>query len=315
MSDTALLKALYEDGEIEKLIAITKNSNDVHHRLFYLHALRKLGEYNIALSYIAEHQMELYSAFGPKLIKLHIDTLFEIKDLDQALNVLKQYETFPYFSLETNEVIAALGSDVQNRRKRQQKSKVYDLKALEHYLNSPDENTALRALRYIENNYSESYLFLLQKTLLDAPSEIVRSFTLLLLIQEGYASEVSIKKFGQILKVIPMTMQEPFVTKSFKALEKEVFSLASSDRDLNLEHVIRNVLYHHMFYIFPFVFKKGDHKLLSHLYLFIAFNMMGRTISLENFMLDFALSENDVKILVEKYKFTSFPLYKIHINL
>lgn len=314
MNDLALLKHLYKDDEIEKLIAITKDSDEINHRLFYLHALRKLGEYHIALSYIAEHQMELYNAFGPELIKLHIDSLAEIGDYDQALNVLKQYEAFPYFSLETNEVIAKLREVMQTRRKKEQTNKKYDLLVLERYLASNDENRGLVALNYIRENYSESYIHLLQKFMLDGSREIIRSFILLLLIEYKYNDVVKVKKFGVVHKVVPAKLVEPFARKSFKEIETQLNKLLARDNDLNLENVLRNVFAHHTIYIFPTQIQKADRELISYLYLFVAYNMMGRTTSLEHFALEFKLDEEALINLINKYEFNSFPLYEIHIK-
>lgn len=314
MSDLALLKHLYKDDELEKLIAITKNSDEINHRLFYIHALRKLGEYHIALSYISEHQMELYNAFGPELIKLHIDSLAEISDYDQALNVLKQYESFPYFSLETNEVIAKLSDMVQTKRKHEHINKKYDLLVLEKYLASNDENQALIALTYIRENYSDSYIHLLQKFMLDGSREIIRSFILLLLVEQKYDDVVKIKKFDVIHKVVPSKVVDPFARKSFSEIDAELSKLIAADDDLSLGNVVRNIFSHHTIYIFPAQVHKNDRKLISYLYLFVAYNMMGRTTSLENFELDFKLDQGALTTLISKYEFTSFPLYQIHIK-
>ena len=62
--------------------------------------------------------MQLYTNNAAQLIDWHIDILLELDDLDQTLNTLKIYETFPYFSLETNELIAKLGDKVQQKRKK-----------------------------------------------------------------------------------------------------------------------------------------------------------------------------------------------------
>ncbi len=312
MNDIKHLEALYEGGEIEKLLTLTSTSSDIQHRLFYLRGLRKIGEFEIALSYISDHQMDLYDAFGPTLIELHIDTLFEVGDLDQALNMLKQYEAFPYFSLETNEVIAKLKAEVQRRRKNKQQEHVYDLLALEQALLMGREDLAMSALNYVGKHYSDSYIGLLQKAMLQAPSEMVRSFTLLLLYEKRYDQVVQIKKFAQIKKVVPSKITDPLKTRNFMKMDETLKALAERDNDSNIKTVLENVFIHHFIHLFPQTVTLKDVDLVAKLYEFTALNMMGRNISFPNFLIEESLDEHMMAQLITKYEFLHFSYFATH---
>lgn len=300
------IKELYASDDLETLLKLTKGTNDPFLMFYRLKALIKIGEYHIALSYIAENQMELYNFDAPNLIRAHIDLLSELNDLDQALNSLKQYEDFPYFSLETNEIIASLGDKVQKRRKDNFERKQLDLRELERRLFSSDHDLTLSALIYIEKFYSDSYITLLEKVLINASEETLKSYVLYVLKKKEYAKTVKINKHGIILKVNPAKLFEPGETTSQKALYKEVAKIVAQDDDLNFKEVINDLISRHIFTIYPQNYDKKDVIALSQTFHFLALNITGRISSFEEFLNEFAYDVNALLEVREKYYFLPF---------
>lgn len=298
-------RLLREEG-IEELITLTKKSKSVSDKFYYLRALRKIGEFNIALSFISEFQMELYLLDAPLLIELHIDTLVEIDDLNQALNVLKQYESFPYFSLETNELISALQADVKKKRHAKNETKKYDLQALDALFFHGNEQQAFAALNYIERNYNEHYISLLQKVLLDSPSEMIKSFTLILLFEKKCSAKVKINKFKKILNVVPSRLFAPASAKSQQALLKKIVKIGEEDQDLNFQKLITEIYFHHIGFIYPISYQNEDLDNVAHYLQFLALNTIGRTIDFETFFLEYGYKPFDLTILNAKYYFREF---------
>ncbi len=306
METNEKFERLLREEKIEALINLTKNSKKTLDKFYYLRALRKIGEFNIALSFISEYQMELYSFNAPLLIELHLDTLVEINDLNQALNVLKQYESFPYFSLETNELISALQAEIKKRRHEKHEAKKYDLQALDTLFFSGNEQQAYAALNYIEKNYNEHYISLLQKVLLNSPSEMIKSFALIMLYEKNYPEHVKINKLNKILKVIPSKLFVPTNGKTQRALHKKITKIGAADKDFNFQKLMSEIFFHHVVYIYPISYHNEDLDDLAHYFQFLALNTIGRTINLTDFLLEYGYNPLNLDDLDEKYHFFSF---------
>lgn len=294
------------EERIEELLTLTKNSKNPLDKFYHLRALRKIGEFNIALSFISEFQMELYSYDAPFLIELHIDTLTEIDDLNQALNVLKQYEYFPYFSLETNELISSLQEQVKKRRHERHEAKKYDLQALDSLFFQGNEQQAFAALNYIEKNYNEHYISLLQKVLLNSPHEMIKSFTLILLFEKKHAEQVKINKFNKIMPVVPSTLFAPANGKTQRVLLKKIVKLGKEDEDFNFQKLMTEIFFHHVGFIYPISYMSEDIDDLSHYFQYLALNTIGRTINFEDFFLEYGYRPFDLLDLDSKYHFMAF---------
>ncbi len=300
------IKALLENNEIEALLTLTKGTRDPLLMHYRLKGLIKLGEYHIALSFISENQMELYTYNAPELIKAHIDILNELKDLDQALNVLKQYEDFPYFSLETNEIIAALGDAVQKARKDNFRYRQLDLLEIERRLFSGDHDLTLSALVYIDKYYHESYITILEKVLLNAEEETLKSYLLYILKQKDHNKTVAINKYGVILKVNPAKLFEPGETTAQKALFKEVDKIIEQDDDINFKGVILDLINRHIFTIYPQNYDKKDVVLLSQTFHYLTLSVTGRMEDFNEFLDTYNYDGDALLYIRDKYYFLPF---------
>lgn len=300
------LKRLLFNNEIETLLNLTKNSDIPEYRFYYLAGLRKLGEYHIALSYISEYQMELYTFNAPQLIKWHIDILLEINELDQALNVLKQYGNFPYFSLETNEIIATLGEKVQNRRKQNNMRKTYDLPELERRLFASNKEVVFSALNYIDHFYHESYLGLLQKVLLNSDNEITKALIILLLATKGYDEPIKLKKFSQIIKVKPASHPAPGTSKVERKIKLLLDEKSKAAETQNFDKVVHDLFNHYTIFLYPLKFENKDINLIVLILEYYALLMMGHPLEFNEFFSTKDVDINSIISVINKYHFDNF---------
>lgn len=301
-----LFKELLKKGDIETLLKLTKDSEDPVSAFFYIAGLRQIGEFQIALSYISEHQMELYNANAPQLIEWHIDMLLELGELDQALNILKQYDTFPYFSLETNELITRLSDKVQTKRKGNVEQRHLTLPVVEERLLSKKEEAMLGAIQYLDKFYHESYEILLQKALRDAPLELTKSLILFLLRQKGSKSKFKLHKFGQIITVDMTKLQEPIHTKSVQQIIARLKVFASQEKEVNFFNVSLELFNQHVLFYFPLVYTLKDVAHFSEYLYFLTTNMMGNIIPLEEFVLEHNFELDPLLDIHQKYYFALF---------
>lgn len=306
MKTITKLENMLNRDELEKLIALTKQSNDLAYRFYYLRALRKLGEYHIMLSFISEYQMELYSHDAPTLIRLHIDALIEIGDFDQALNVLKQYDNFPYFSMETNEVISELGERVQKKRKEKTMIRDYNIQEIERRLSSDNYDLMYSALEYINANFHDSYLPLIAKVLKVSKNELSQSILLITLKEHGYKDEVMLNKFMQNFNLSLDKLHVIGEDKPFLNLQKAVKEFVKVDDDLNVEQIALELLLRHTLFLYPLQYQKKDQNLLVHYFYYLALGYQGRTEKIEEFCARFNLEVFSLNGLVDKYYFRAF---------
>lgn len=300
------IERLFDNEQIEELLALTKNTKDPYLMFYYLAGLMQIGEYNIALSYITEHQMELYNFDAPQLIFGHVDILMELGELDQALNILKQYEDFPYFSLETNEMIATLGEKVQKRRKEKVEERQLDLKEIERRFFSHNHDLVLSALAYVEKYYDEAYIFILQKVLLNHPSESLKSYVLYILKSNNHDGIVQINKFGVITKVNPAKLFIPHNTTAQKAVFTEIKKISDLDDDVNFPMVISDLVKNHIFTIYPQNYEKKDVFLLGQIFNIFALMISGRPVLLPEYFDEKNLDINEFDTIFHKYHFDDF---------
>ncbi|OQA79532.1 MAG: hypothetical protein BWY30_00116 [Tenericutes bacterium ADurb.Bin239] len=300
------LTKLFNDGDIETVIALSKNSNDPKVQFFYLAALRYLGEFEIALSFISEQQMKLYNEDAPRLIEWHIDILLELDYLDQALNTLKMYEDFPYFSLETNELIASLGEKVQHKRKLKTMQKNFDLYEIERRLFSRSAELAYSALNYINNNYHEAYVPILKKALLDAPDENTKSLVVFALKNKNFNEVVQVNKFGKLVKCNPALAPDPFATKAWEALSNKMIAISNDDEDMNFGSVASSLMLGHAIYLYPIIYANNDIDGLASAYHFMTLRALGRGRNLIDFANEFNYDLNKIEATLNKYHFDYF---------
>lgn len=296
----------FERGEIDKVIALSKGSKDPEIQFFYLAALRYLGEYQIALSFISENQMQLYTNNAPQLIDWHIDILLELDDLDQALNTLKIYETFPYFSLETNELIAKLGDKVQQKRKEKNRQHKFDLFELERRLLCRNVELAFSAVSYMVSNFHEAYIALFKRALLDAPINNVKSIIIFALKELKHNETVQVNKFGKLIKVNPATAPDPFKTKGGAKLIKKMQEVAALDDYNQFSEVADSLITGHAMYIYPLTYEVKDVDGLVDAYLYYIYRALGCINNVNEYIEEHGLNAETLFAIFTKYHFTYF---------
>ncbi|OQC09740.1 MAG: hypothetical protein BWX74_00872 [Tenericutes bacterium ADurb.Bin087] len=296
----------FERGEIDKVIALSKGSNDPEIQFFYLAALRYLGEYEIALSYIADHQMHLYTFNAPQLIEWHIDILLELEDLDQALNVLKIYENFPYFSLETNELIAKLGDKVQQKRKEKTRQHNFDLYELERRLLCRNVDLAFSAINYMVTNFHEAYISLFKRALLDAPINNVKSLIILALKELKHNETLQVNKFGKLIKVNPATAPDPFKTKAGAKLVNNIKAIAEREDYNQFGEVATSFMNGHATYIYPFTYELKDVDTLTLAYRYYIYRALGRFKDVQEYCAEYDVDQASLVAIFAKYHFNYF---------
>lgn len=257
------LKTLIDQKKYDLIIKLTETSETANDLFYRISAFIYLGKYEEALYVIQDHQKVLESNLV-SLINAHINLLCALGRFDQAYTVLDYYNNLPYESQVVEETLRKMPEVIELEEKKQATFKYYDDEQLEKYLSSDSFEEVLIGLDTVRNRDVLQFLPLLQNIMLNNPRQLVRSYTLMLLVQKEVDRPLKMKSLDEIIEVNPKHINPPFTSVVFnetvKLMDKEFKdpSLAQSAGQLFSEYEM---------YMYPRSIKEAPKDLSSALYL------------------------------------------------
>ncbi len=298
--DLQYLQTLYENDALEPLVNLTKKSKHPAVMFFYLKALLKLGEFGLALSYIEEHSILLYEYDALSLMQMHIDILLEEARFDYAINMLKMYEDYPYFSQEANDLIKELQAKVNAKRSNSTKKRELTIKDLKTRLNHENIDLFVSALVYIINEKEPLYFDLLRPLLLEEYNTGRKSLVIIHLLRSEIDSDFEIWRYGTVYTVNFNKVSKTFYEYNARfatLFPKEVYIA----NDVTLERAIWSVFFRHRVHTFPLEIALEDEPFLIKYYHYIALNMIGNPHTLEQYAAEYSLALDELPKYRNKY--------------
>ena len=131
------------------------------------------------------------------------------------------------------------------------KRHVMDQEEIYAKLLSTNDDDVFMALDEIKNLRVEPYLLPILKILRSYPRQVVRSFALLLLVDQKYDKEVDFLHDDKLIKLIPSSLEEPFSVPGFDTLQAFSFALQSLYRDPSIANNALNIVSSYIIYIYP----------------------------------------------------------------
>ena len=244
------LKTLMDKKSYDLVIKLTENSNDALSLFYRLSALLAVGQSEEALNLIYTKRIILQSRLAI-LIKIHIEILCLLKRFDEAYNELKYYEELPYESQEVEELLKAMPDYIKKEEMNRGPRHMMDEEEIQQKLLSKNDEEVLSALDEIKNLRVERYLLPILKIMRSYPRQVVRSFTLLLLVNQKYDKEVDFLQEGKMIKVVPSSLEEPFTIPGFDNLQAFSFALQSLYHDPSIANNAMNIVSSYIIYIYP----------------------------------------------------------------
>ena len=243
------LKTLMDKKSYDLVIKLTENSIDEIALFYRLSALLAVGQTDEALDLIKTKRLILQKKLS-LLIKFHIEILCLLGKFDEAYEELKYYEELPYESQEVEEVLRLMPSYIRNEERKMYRPPLNEDQLRERLMSSNDEEV-LAALDEIKNQPLNNYLLNILKIIRTHPRQIIRSFGLLLLVNQKYDKEVTFLHFDKLINVVPSSLEEPFIVPGFNSLEEFANELQSFYHDPSIANNAINLVSSYLLYIYP----------------------------------------------------------------
>lgn len=244
------LKTLMDNKQYELVIKLTENSIDSLALFYRLTAFLAIGQSEKALEVINTKKEILKSKLA-MLIKFHIEILCLLGRFDEAYDELKIYEEMPYESQEVEEILRKMPSYIRNSEKELYARHSLDEEEIYKKLLSNKDEEVLIALDQIKDQRIDKYLIPLLKIIKSYPKQVIRTYALLLLVNQKYDKEVEFLYFGQLKKVIPSNLEEPFKIEGFKDINELSYALQSLYHDPSIAQNALHIISSYLLYIYP----------------------------------------------------------------
>ena len=246
------LKTLMDKKQYDLVIKLTENSNDPIALFYRLSALLAVGQIDEALNVIKTKRLILQNKLA-LLIKFHIEILCLLKRFDEAYEELRYYQDLPYENQEVEEILRAMPNFIRKEEKNSYRSHQVDEDELRNHLLSKNDEEVLAALDEIKDLPINNFLLNILKLMRSHSRQVIRSFALLLLVNQKYDKEVEFLHFDKLVKVIPASLEEPFKVPGFNNLDELSFALQAEYHDPSIAQNALHILSSYLLYIYPSV--------------------------------------------------------------
>lgn len=244
------LKTLMDKKAYDLVISLTENSQDSLSLFYRISALLAVGKSADALNVIISKQKILQEKLA-LLVKIHIEILCLLGRFDEAYDQLRYYVELPYQNQETEEVLRAMPDYIRKEEKNSYQHRVIDEEELLNKLMSKNEEEVLAALDALKEQKLDPYLLAILKIVRSFPKQVVRTFALLLLVNQKYDKEVDFLHNNELKKVVPSSLEEPFAVPGFKNLNELSFALQSQYHDPSIASNALQIVSSYLLYIYP----------------------------------------------------------------
>ena len=212
----ANLETLFAKKQYEEVIRLTKNSVDPSECLYHLSSLVMLNRVQEAIDYIDLNQIILEKKYPLKTMHIHFELLLETKLFKEAKEALKHYQSLPYISQEVEEYLFELPSLIEQAE--HPKNKNLSIETIIDTLENSDNAGLLSEVLFSLKTYNLNlYIDSLKKMLIrEDVHPNLRTFGLILLVENQYDKEIKFLFKGKCLNVIPSKLVPPFTSNTYQ---------------------------------------------------------------------------------------------------
>lgn len=261
----------------------------------------KKGDNTSALMKIAFNNEKLFT-YDPKwTISTHLNLLIESEKLGDAVEELSLYKTYPYISMEIEDLIKDYDTKIKFllNKKNQPKISSGEIRA---YLSSDNIDVVSTGLFLITENNPHLYINDLKSIMISQKANSIKSLALLILLEINYLEKISIIKNGQTIEIDPSKITMPFADSRWQELSDAINHLSKDVTQINFATEYAKSDYLNLY---PLMFDKQDIDLLAYYYHFKAINALGGELSQSTYILDYGLKDDDFTNLIIKYHLDS----------
>ena len=244
------LTTLMERKSYDLVIKLTEKSNDPISLFYRITSFLAVGQSEEALNVINTKQLILQQRLAI-LIKVHIEILCLLGRFDEAYDKLAYYQELPYESQEVEERLQEMKTFIRDEEKNKNRRDSLNEEEIINKLMGQNDDEVLQALDAIKNYKIDRFLLPIFKIMLSYPKQVVRTFALLLLVNEKYDKEVQFLYFDELITVVPSSLEEPFIIPGLKDLNEFAYALQSMYHDPSVASNALQIVSSYLLYIYP----------------------------------------------------------------
>lgn len=257
------LKTLIDQKKYDLVLKLTERSENANDLFYRISAYIYLGKYEEALYVIQDHQKTLESNLL-SLVNAHINLLCALSRFDQARATLDYYSNLPYQSQAVEEMLQKMPEVIELEEKKQTTLKFYNDEELETYLKSDKLEEVLIGLDSVRNRDIFTFLSILKDILVNHPKQMIRSYTLMLLVQKEVDRQLQMKSVDEIIDVNPKHLNPPFTSVIFN----ETIKLIDANfKDPSLAQNATQLFSEYEMYLYPRSIKEAPKDLCGAFYI------------------------------------------------
>ncbi len=247
------LKTLFDQKKYDLIIKLTETSQNSGDLFYRISSFICLGKYEDALYVIQDNQKILEGNLAT-LINAHINLLCALGRYEQAYTVLDYYANLPYQSQVVEELLRKMPQVIAAEEKKNTSVRFYDDDAIAKLLTSENDEEVLMALDIIKNRDVLVFLPEISDLLLKHKKEIIKSYTLMLLVKKELDRNLKINKLGKVMDVNPKYLTPPFTGAIFNQTVKY---FDTEFNDLTIRQTATQLLSQYCIYIYPKLLDKS----------------------------------------------------------
>ena len=244
------LKTLMDKKAYDLVISLTENSQDSLSLFYRISALLAVGKSADALNVINAKQRILQEKLG-LLVKIHIEILCLLGRFDEAYDKLRYYVELPYQNQETEEILRAMPDYIRKEEKNSYRQHALSSNDIMNQLMSKNDEEVLAALDALKEQKLDPYLMPILKIIRSYPKQVVRTFALLLLVNQKYDKEIDFLHNDELKKVVPSSLEEPFSVPGFKNLNELSYAFQNQYHDPSIASNAMHIASSYLLYIYP----------------------------------------------------------------
>ena len=290
------LKTLLDQKKYDLVLKLTEKSETANDLFYRISAYIYLGKYEDALFVIQDHQKTLESNLL-SLVNAHINLLCALGRFDQARATLDYYSNLPYQSQAVEEMLQKMPEVIELEEKKQTTLRFYNDEQLETYLKSDKLEEVLIGLDSVKNRDVFTFLPILKDILVNHPKQMIRSYTLMLLVQKEVDRQLQMKSVDEIIDVNPKHINPPFTSVIFN----ETIKLIDQNfKDPSLAQNATQLFSEYEMYLYPRSIKEAPKDLCAALYIITRKYAHQPLEDLKGYYEALELDENKINSLVKE---------------
>ncbi len=232
------INELFEEGEYEKILELSKDSLEPQDIFFRASSLIELNKRKEALEVILAHREALFKSRPIATMKADFELRFALGEFDEAYDDLSYFSNLPYVSQQVEEELRSLPKRIREEEKAyllQGTAKEQDLRKM---LSSSDPFAVLGALSKIGKEGLKGYESQIEGILSSNAHHDVKAFALEVLLSQGYDKEVVFVEEGEKRVLNPSHLVLPFLEPNYRRIREAL----SKEKDSSLSGVSISLL-------------------------------------------------------------------------